>query len=79
MEPLDTLQIAVKNNIKVFYFATTIPMEVLFAADGKMERQVFLATWKDIPPQNESTYTIQGISISYILYDSCLLGLMKLS
>jgi len=60
MEPLDTLQIAVKNNIKVFYFATTIPMEVLFAADGKMERQVFLATWKDIPPQNESTYTIQG-------------------
>jgi hypothetical protein len=60
MEPLDTLQIAIKNNIKVFYFATTIPMEVLFAADGKMERQVFLATWKDIPPQNESTYTIQG-------------------
>ena len=28
MEPLDTLQIAVKNNIKVFYFATTIPIEV---------------------------------------------------
>ena len=64
MEPLDTLQIAIKNNIKVFYFATTIPMEVLFAADGKMERQVFLATWKDIPPQNESTYTIQGINLS---------------
>ena len=28
MEPLDTLQVAVKNNIKVFYFATTIPIEV---------------------------------------------------
>ena len=74
MEPLDTLQIAVKNNIKVFYFATTIPMEVLFAADGKMERQVFLATWKDIPPQNESTYTIQGIIISYNLYGTWVFG-----
>ena len=25
-----------------------------------MERQVFLATWKDIPQQNESTYVING-------------------
>ena len=60
MEPLDTLQIAVKNNQKVFYFATTIPMEALFTDDGKMERQVFLATWKDISPQNESTFNIEG-------------------
>jgi len=63
MEPLDTLQVAIKNNIKVFYFATTIPMEVLFAPDGKMERQVFLATWKDIPQQNESTCVINGIGM----------------
>ena len=34
--------------------------KVLFAPDGKMERQVFLATWKDIPQQNESTYVING-------------------
>jgi len=61
MEPLDTLQVAVKNNLKVFYFATSIPMEVLFAADGRMERQVFLATWKDIPASNESTFDIKGI------------------
>ena len=45
MEPLNTLQVAIKNNLKVFYFATAIPLEVLFAHDGKMDRQVFLATW----------------------------------
>ena len=60
MEPLDTLQVAMKNNLKVFYFATLIPMEALFTSDGKMERQVFLATWKDISPQNESTFNIEG-------------------
>ena len=61
MEPLNTLQVAIKNNLKVFYFSTKIPMEVLFAPDGKMERNTFLATWKDIPPQNEAPYTIQGL------------------
>ena len=61
MEPLNTLQVAIKNNLKVFYFATAIPLEVLFAHDGKMDRQVFLATWKDIPAQNESSATISGV------------------
>ena len=61
MEPLDQLQVAIKNNLKVFYFATPVPMEALFTNDGKMERQVFLATWKDISPQNESTFTIEGL------------------
>jgi len=39
MDPLNTLQVAIKNNLKVFYFATEIPLEVLFAHDGKMDRQ----------------------------------------
>lgn len=39
MDPLNTLQVAIKNNLKVFYFATEIPLEVLFAPDGKMDRQ----------------------------------------
>ena len=68
MEPLDTLQIAIKNNIKVFYFATKIPMEILFAPDGKMERNTFLATWKDISPQNEAPYTIQGHNIFHLFF-----------
>jgi len=26
-----------------------------------MEKKVFLATWKDIPAQNEVQFTIQGV------------------
>ncbi|KAM9237692.1 LOW QUALITY PROTEIN: AP-2 complex subunit beta-like [Dugong dugon] len=53
MEPLNNLQVAVKNNIDVFYFSCLIPLNVLFVEDGEMECQVFLATWKDIPNEKE--------------------------
>uniref|UniRef100_A0A8C1U1A9 Adaptor related protein complex 2 subunit beta 1 n=1 Tax=Cyprinus carpio TaxID=7962 RepID=A0A8C1U1A9_CYPCA len=59
MDPLNNLQVAVKNNIDVFYFSTLIPLNVFFVEDGKMERQVFLATWKDIPNENELQYQIK--------------------
>uniref|UniRef100_A0A8C2HAH3 AP complex subunit beta n=1 Tax=Cyprinus carpio TaxID=7962 RepID=A0A8C2HAH3_CYPCA len=59
MDPLNNLQVAVKNNIDVFYFSTLIPLSVFFVEDGKMERQVFLATWKDIPNENELQYQIK--------------------
>ena len=60
MEPLTNLQVAVKNNIDVFYFATIVPTHVYFTEDGAMEKKVFLATWKDIPAQNEIQFTIEG-------------------
>ena len=60
MEPLTNLQVAIKNNIDVFYFACIVPMHVFFAEDGQMEKKVFLATWKDIPAQNEVQYTVQN-------------------
>ncbi|KAM9858969.1 AP-1 complex subunit beta-1 isoform 1-T1 [Aulostomus maculatus] len=59
MEPLNNLQVAVKNNIDVFYFSCQYPISMLFMEDGKMERQVFLATWKDIPNDNESQFQIK--------------------
>merc|ERR1712183_352473 len=33
---------------------------VFFAEDGTMEKKVFLATWKDMPAQNEVQYTIEN-------------------
>ncbi|CAB1316517.1 unnamed protein product, partial [Coregonus sp. 'balchen'] len=51
--------VAVKNNIDVFYFSGLIPLNIFFVEDGKMERQVFLATWKDIPNENELQYQIK--------------------
>ncbi|XP_077097180.1 AP-1 complex subunit beta-1 isoform X2 [Siphateles boraxobius] len=64
MEPLNNLQVAVKNNIDVFYFSCQFPLSLLFVEDGKMERQVFLATWKDIPNDNEAQFQIKDIHLN---------------
>ncbi|XP_069379874.1 AP-1 complex subunit beta-1 isoform X3 [Paralichthys olivaceus] len=64
MEPLNNLQVAVKNNIDVFYFSCQYPINMLFVEDGKMERQVFLATWKDIPNDNESQFQIKDCHLN---------------
>ena len=61
MEPLTQLQVAIKNNIDVFYFSCMIPMQALFVEDGEMDKRVFLATWKDIPAQNEVQYEIRDV------------------
>jgi len=36
-------------------------MHVLFTEDGEMDKRVFLATWKDIPVQNEVQYEITNV------------------
>uniref|UniRef100_A0A8C4IGN8 AP complex subunit beta n=1 Tax=Dicentrarchus labrax TaxID=13489 RepID=A0A8C4IGN8_DICLA len=64
MEPLSNLQVAVKNNIDVFYFSCQYPISMLFVEDGKMERQVFLATWKDIPNDNEAQFQIKDCHLN---------------
>uniref|UniRef100_A0A673KKS0 AP complex subunit beta n=1 Tax=Sinocyclocheilus rhinocerous TaxID=307959 RepID=A0A673KKS0_9TELE len=70
MEPLNNLQVAVKNNIDVFYFSCQYPLSLLFVEDGKMERQVFLATWKDIPNDNEAQFQIKDIHLNSAEYAS---------
>ncbi|KAG5448023.1 AP-1 complex subunit beta-1 [Clonorchis sinensis] len=64
MEPLMMLQIAVKNNVDVLYFATSVPMHVLFVEEGDMEKRVFLATWKDIPSDSERQFTLNQINLN---------------
>lgn len=57
-------QIAVKNNVDVMYFSTLVPLHVFCTEDGMMDKRIFLATWKDIPAQNEIQYTIDNIVLS---------------
>ncbi|XP_024891226.1 AP-1 complex subunit beta-1 isoform X1 [Temnothorax curvispinosus] len=64
MEPLSNLQVAIKNNIDVFYFACIVPMNVYFVEDGQLDKRVFLSTWKDIPAQNEVQYTLNGVMLT---------------
>jgi len=53
MDPLNNLQVAIKNSIDIFYFSCLVPAHVLFIESGKMDRKVFLDTWKEIPAANE--------------------------
>ncbi|KAK5638054.1 hypothetical protein RI129_012349 [Pyrocoelia pectoralis] len=61
MEPLTTLQVAVKNNVDIFYYACQIPIQILFTEDGQLDKRVFLTTWKDIPAANEVQYTLNDL------------------
>uniref|UniRef100_A0A8D1RIB5 Adaptor related protein complex 2 subunit beta 1 n=1 Tax=Sus scrofa TaxID=9823 RepID=A0A8D1RIB5_PIG len=56
MEPLNNLQVAVKNNIDVFYFSCLIPLNVLFVEDGKMGKYFLLSFCQiDLCPSSEDT------------------------
>merc|ERR1719277_2048804 len=61
MEPLNNLQVAIKNNVDVFYFSCQVPLSALFVEDGEMDKRVFLATWKDIPATREMQYEIKDV------------------
>uniref|UniRef100_A0A0B7BMQ3 Beta-adaptin appendage C-terminal subdomain domain-containing protein n=1 Tax=Arion vulgaris TaxID=1028688 RepID=A0A0B7BMQ3_9EUPU len=61
MEPLTILQVAVKNNIGVFYYSCQISMHVLFTEEGEMDKKDFLSSWKEIPAQNEVQSTITNV------------------
>ena len=56
--PINNLQIAIKNNIDVFYFSVNVPMHVYFVEDGEIDKKLFLNTWKEIPEQYETQYQI---------------------
>lgn len=64
MDPLTNLQVAIKNNVDVFYFSCVVPMHVYCVEDGAMDKRIFLATWKDIPPQNEVQFTIENVNLT---------------
>ena len=54
-------QVAVKNNIDVFYLSMTIPLHVLFSEDGEMEKKDFLQLWKEISSASEVQHVIAQV------------------
>uniref|UniRef100_A0A183C3Z3 AP complex subunit beta n=1 Tax=Globodera pallida TaxID=36090 RepID=A0A183C3Z3_GLOPA len=60
MDPLTNLQVALKNNVDVFYFALVVPLNVYFDEGGQMDKRDFLQLWKEIPEQNELQFTVQN-------------------
>ena len=45
-------------------------MHVLFTEDGEMDKRVFLATWKDIPVQNEVQYELSNVQHNAGLFNT---------
>lgn len=45
MDPLTNLQVAVKNNIDVFYFSCVVPMYVFFVEAGQMGTYFFITLY----------------------------------
>ncbi|CAI5958801.1 unnamed protein product [Closterium sp. NIES-65] len=64
--PSSVLQVAVKNNQQpVWYFTDKIRVQAFFTEEGRMERGVFLETWKALPDSNEVSRDL-GVSIANI-------------
>ena len=61
MDPLTNVQVAIKNNVDIFYFACLAPIHIFWSEEGNMEKKTFLNTWKDIPAANEIQYTIENV------------------
>ena len=61
MDPLTNLQVAIKNNVDVFYFACIVPIHVYFIHDTEMDKMTFVQTWKEIPESNEIKHQLQNI------------------
>jgi AP-1 complex subunit beta-1 len=58
------LQVAIKNNIQIFYFQDVIPFRLLLSAAGKLERAEFLEKWKSLPDSSEVSSELPAVRTS---------------
>ena len=61
VNPITNIQVAIRNSIDIFFFASIAPLHIFFTEDGVMEKKRFLDTWKDIPAANETQYTVENV------------------
>lgn len=63
-DPLNKIDIAVKNNLGVMYFALLIPFNTLLGEDGRLEREPYLQKWPAMGDANEKKTIINGVKSS---------------
>ncbi len=54
------LQMAIKNNIKVYYLQDKIPLHATYIAGGQVPRDEFLALWQSIPGEVTQVVNVSG-------------------
>jgi AP-1 complex subunit beta-1 len=57
----DSLQIAVKTNVGIFYFSDQIFFETILAENGLLEGPAFIQAWSAIPEQLEHMAELNGL------------------
>ncbi|VDK59023.1 unnamed protein product [Gongylonema pulchrum] len=77
MEPLTNLQVAIKNDIGVFYFATVVPLSVYFDESGQMDKHdictklqqnnVFTVARRNVEGQELLYHSIKYTNQIYVL------------
>jgi len=61
--PISTaIQVAVKNNVGVFYFQLNMPLQVLFTESGAINRDEYGALWKAIQDEHFKDISLGGVS-----------------
>merc|ERR1712173_274539 len=55
------VQMAVKTDAGVSYFTDKVPTEIFFEETGKMDRDVFLASWRQLPQAQEQAHQVQKL------------------
>jgi hypothetical protein len=61
MDPLTNLQVAIKTNVDVLYFACLVPIHVYFIQNSDMDKMAFVQTWQEIPESNEVKQQLQNV------------------
>lgn len=61
MDPLNKLEIAIKNNIGMHIFDCFVPYHVLFTNDGKLDTKTFLEAWRQIPDEYEKSFSLETL------------------
>lgn len=58
--PINNIQVAIKNNIGVSFWACKMPIHIFFSSSGKMEPSLFVNTWKELPSNCEQSFALEG-------------------
>lgn len=62
MNPVNVLQVALKDNVGVFYFQTLLPLHVFFLEEP-LERDAFISLWREVPVLEAGTgvFSLSGV------------------
>lgn len=64
--PLNMVQVAIKNNMGLFFFQINIPLYILFKQDGPLPQADFLKFWRETPDSNQKSLVIDRLQIASI-------------